>query len=339
MTDIPHGYPLTVRDSGLGTAISLMLRSMPYALMRFVILLGYSLAAIVWLIVMLGGAAWAGSHIAGVFGFVWFIICAVVGGWAWRMLLRYALHLVECGHVAVLTELVTHGSVGNGTESMFDYGKRIVTERFGEVNALFALNLLVRGVVNTVNGVIEGVSSFLPIPGLDQVARVISAIMRAATRYIDKVIFSYNLARADGNPWGGARDGLVYYAQNAKPILKQAIWIAILDYVLGALLWLVMLAPAAAITYMLPLSVREFGGIVSVVIAVLFVLAARGAFLKPLFLIMIMVRFHNLVEHQDVNRQWVDRLDQVSSKFRDLSKQAAEVFNPAKAPAPVTPAT
>jgi len=338
MTHIPHNYPLVVRDSGLATAISLMQRSLPYALMRFGIQLAYSVAAIVWLVVMIGGAAWTSLHIANVFGIVWFVIWAAGGGWIWATLLRYLLHLVECGHVAVLTELVTRGSVGNGNESMFEYGKRIVTERFGEVNALFAVNMLVRGVVNTVNGAIEGLTSFIPIPGLDSVARIISAITRAATRYIDKVIFSYNLARDDQNPWGGARDGLVYYAQNAKPILKQAVWIVILDYILGAMVWVVMLAPAVVVTMLLPQSVREFGAIVSIVIAVLFALAARGAFLKPLFLIMIMVRFHGLVEQQEINQKWVDWLDRLSDKFRELGNKVAQTFNPTTAPAQPKPA-
>ncbi|MGD0106244.1 MAG: hypothetical protein ABSC06_19715 [Rhodopila sp.] len=35
----------------------------------------------------------------------------------------------------------------------------------------------------------------------------------AATRYLDKVILSYNLARNENEPWTGAREGLVYYAQ------------------------------------------------------------------------------------------------------------------------------
>ncbi|MDR2244371.1 MAG: hypothetical protein LBE15_03050 [Burkholderiales bacterium] len=329
---IPHSYPLTARDSGLGTAISLMMKSLPYALMRFGILIAYSLATMVWLVVMLGGAAWAGTRIASAFGVVWFIGFAAVGGWIWAALLRYVLHLVECGHVAVLTELVTRGSIGNGSEPMFAYGKRIVIERFGEVNVLFALNLLVHGVVNVVNRIVKGVTGLLPVPGMDALARLLAAVLRAATFYLDKVIFSYNLARADGNPWAGGRDGLIYYAQNAKPILKQAVWIVILDYVLSALLWLVLLIPAAAITLILPASVREWGGVISVVIAILFALSARSAFIKPLFLIMVMVRFLNLVEQQEVNQQWVDRLNQVSDKFRDLGKRAVQALTPAQTP-------
>jgi hypothetical protein len=320
------------------SAVALMLRSLPYALMRFGILLACSVACIIWLVVTIGGAVWLGSHIAGVFGFAWFVTCAVVAGWFWTTILRYILHLIECGHVAVLTELIVHGKVGNGTESMFAYGKRIVTEKFGQVNVLFALNLLVRGVVNAVHNTIEGIGNLLPIPGLDSIARLITAVLRAATRYMDKVIFSYNLARADDNPWRGAQDGLVYYAQNAKPFLKQAVWIVVLEYALSIVLWLVFLIPAAAVTSMLPASVRETGGIVTIVIAVLFALAARGAFLKPIFLIMVMVRFHVLIEHEIINQAWVERLNQLSDKFRDLGKQAVGYLGATKTEDPAKPA-
>ena len=39
-------------------------------------------------------------------------------------LLRYFLHLIECGRVAVPTQLIVQGRVGNVTESMFAYGRR-----------------------------------------------------------------------------------------------------------------------------------------------------------------------------------------------------------------------
>jgi hypothetical protein len=318
---VPHHYPLAVRDSGVAVATSLLLRSMPYALMRFAILLSYSVACIVWIVVTIGGAVWAGTHIAGVFGLAWFVGCVFVAGWLWATILRYVLHLVECGHVAVLTEFIVHRRVGNGSESMFAYGKRIVTERFGQVNVLFALNLLVRGVVNAVHNTIEGVGSLLPIPGLDGIAKLITMILRAATRYMDKVIFSYNLA-CGGDPWSGARDGLVYYAQNTTAIVKQAIWIVVLEHILTAVLWLALLVPAAAITAMLPHAVRESGGIVTVTIAILLALAARGAFLKPVFLVMVMVRFHVLIEHQMTNPEWVASLDRLSQKFRELGEKA-----------------
>lgn len=331
----PHSYPLAVRNSGFISSFGLLTRSLPYALMRFAALLTVSVACIVWMVITIWGAAWTGTHIAGAFGVVWILSCVIAAGWFWTAILRYLLHLIECGHVAVLTELIVQGRVGNGGESMFAYGKRIVTEKFGQVNVLFAINLLVRGVVNAVHRSMEGVGHLLPIAGIESIANLITAILRAATRYMDKVIFSYNLASRDDNPWRSAQYGLIYYAQNAAPILKQSVWIVLLEYALSALLWLACLISAAALTTILPHSVRQIGAVGTIVVAALFALAARGAFLKPVFLIMIMVRFHVLIEHEPLNQDWVARLDQLSEKFSDLGKRA-QTF---AAPSAVRPPT
>ena len=315
-------YPLLVRDHGLSSAIGLLLRSLPYALARFGLLLAFTVGCIVWMVVTFGGAAWLGTHIAQAFGWIWLIACVVGAGWFWGTVLRYALHLVACGHVAVLTELITRGAVGNGAESMFAYGRRIVTERFGQVTALFALNALVRGVLQSFHRTLDWFGEMLPIPGLGGIASLLTMVLRAATRYLDKVVFSYTLARGEPDPWRGAREGIILYCQNAKPILKTSVWIVIVERLLSFLLFLLLLIPAGAITVLLPPSVREVGGLVTVVIAVLLAGTLRASFVKPLFLIMIMVRFHTLVEHQAVNAEWDQRLAGVSTKFRDLGQRA-----------------
>jgi hypothetical protein len=323
---IPHSYPLAVRDHGLATAFGLLMQSLPYALARCGILLAYSLGGVIWLVVTLGGAAWLSTHIANVFGVVWFILCVVGIGWFWGAVLRYLLHLIACGHVAVLTELITRGQIGNGSESQLAYGRRVVTQRFGQVNALFGLNMLVRGVLQAFHRTLDWIAELLPIPGLESLANLVNVVMRAATRYLDKVILSYNLARNDQDPWHGAREGIVYYCQNARPILETSIWIIILEHVLSAVLWLLLLAPAAAITVLLPHAVRESAGIATIVIALLLAATLRAAFIKPLFLIMMMVRFHTLIEHQPLNQEWDARLSALSDRFRTLGAQAATAF-------------
>jgi hypothetical protein len=319
---VRHAYTLTVHDHGLVTAMSLMMRSLPYALARFGILLACTVACIIWIVVAFGGAAWLGHHIASAFGLVWLVLCVAGVGWFWGAVLRYALHLIACGHVAVLTELITRGEVGNGSESMFAYGKRVVTERFGQVNALFGLNMVVRGILQAFHRTLDWVAEMLPVPGLESLSNLINIILRAATRYLDKVILSYNLARNDNDPWRGAREGIVYYAQNAKPILKTATWTVVLERLLSIVLWLLLLAPAAAITMMLPASVRESAGLLTIIVAALLAGPLRAAFIKPIFLIMMMVRFHALVEHQPINQEWDARLASISDKFRDLGMRA-----------------
>lgn len=323
-------YPLAVRSCSLLSAFGLLLRTLPYALIRFALLLAFSLGCILWVVVTLGGSIWLGSYVAPAFGWVWFLCGALLAGWFWIASLRYVLHLIDCGHVAVLTQLIVQGRIGNGTEPMFGYGRRIVTEHFGQVNVLFAMNLLVRGVLNAFHRTLDWMAELLPVPGLGALANLLTAVLRAATRYLDKVILSYNLARNEDNPWNGARDGIVYYCQNARPILKTAAWIVVAEFALSILLWLALLGPAAAITVMLPPAVRGLGAL-PVISAVLLALSARAAFVKPLFLIMILVRFHTAIEGQTIRQDWVARLDQLSGKFRNL-EQKAQTYTQAPPP-------
>lgn len=318
-----HGYKLAVRDPSLGTAIGLMLESLPYALARFGVLMAASLVTLIWLVVMLGGGVWLGKHIAGIFGLVWIVGWALCASFIWGTAVRYALHLIECGHVAVLTELITEGRISSTDGSMFAHGRRLVTERFAQINVLFGLHALIRGVVQSVHRAMDVTADMLPIPGLETIANLADRVLRAATRYIDKVIFSYNLARNSTDPWTTSREGLVYYAQNAKPVLKTAIWCVVLEWVLTVLLWIALLIPAALLTLMLPHAIRESGAIATVLVALLLVGPIRAAFVRPIFLIMMMVRFHASAEGQPINPQWDAQLASISDQFRTLGADAA----------------
>jgi hypothetical protein len=332
---VRHSYPLAIEHAGFVTAASLVGRTLPYAIVRFAVLLGLSFATIAWLLATFGIAGLlAGIH--PLVGIGWMIAGLGLYGWVWRMIVRYALYLIQAGHIAVLTELVTAGSISHGSEGMFAYGKRVVTERFGEVSLLFALDLLIRGVVHAFNRTLDWIARLLPVPGLQGVAGIVNAVIRAATTYIDETIFSYNLARGDENPWRSSKDGLIYYCQNAQEILKTAAWVVVLDKVLTAVVWAVMLLPAFILIRVLPAS--GFGGFVTVatfVIAALFAANVRQAFLKPIFLVMVMTKFHLVVRDQPINLEWDARLSSVSSKFQEIKDKAAEAVRPATLPPPI----
>ncbi len=319
---VRHHYPLAVRSASLATAFSLLLRTLPYALARFGLMLAATIATIVWIVIVFGGAAFLGTHIAHVFGIAWFILCLVATGFFWSGVLRYMLHLIAAGHTLVLTELITKGSIGNTGEGMFRYGVRLVREKFVQINLLYVLQGLVRAVIAAFHRTLDFIADLLPVPGLDGIARLADIVLRAATRYLDEVILSYTFARGE-DPWICAREGLVYYAQNAKPILVTAVRVAILERVLTVVMWLVLLAPAGLVTVMLPASAREAGGLVTIIIAVLLAGSVRAAFVKPLFLIIVMVRYHALIENQPIAAEWDQRLASLSSRFREFGERAA----------------
>jgi hypothetical protein len=118
--------------------------------------------------------------------------------------------------------------------------------------------------------------------------------------------------------------------------LKTAVWVVVLDKVLTALVWLVMLLPAFGLVWILPTgSFAGFVKIAAVVIAALFASNVRQAFLKPTFLVMVMTKFHVVVRNQPINLEWDGRLSSVSSKFQEIKDKAGEEVRPASVPPPL----
>jgi hypothetical protein len=330
---VRHSYPLAITHAGFGTAVSLVMRTLPYALVRFGILVGFTLVTVVWFALTFGGMAFLSAKIHPWVGLGWMVVGLGGYGYAWWFVVRYALYLIKAGHVAVLTELITKGSIDNGAAGMFDYGRRVVTERFGEVNVLFALDLLIRGVVGAFNRTLDWVGRLIPLPGMQSIVGIVNAVVKAATTYIDETIFSYDLARGDENPWRAGKDGLIYYAQNSGEILKTALYVVVLDKVLTVVVWAVMLAPAFLMLAVLPQAAKPGGFLGGLLIAALFASNVRQAFLKPVFLVMVMTKFHSVVQNQAINAEWDGRLSSVSGKFREIKDKAAAAPAPPALPA------
>jgi hypothetical protein len=312
---VRHSYPLAITEAGFTTASGLLMRTLPYVLTRLGILVAVSIITVIWMVITFGGTAFLSEKVHPWAGIPWFVGGMGVYGWIWMTVVRYFLYLLKCGHIAVLTELITTGKIGAEGQGMFAYGKRVVTERFKEVNVLFGIDAVITGVVNAFNRTLNFIGSLLPIPGVSNVTQLISAVMRAATTYIDETIFSYNLARGDDNPWRSGKDGLVYYCQNATEVLKTAVYCVILDYVLTAVAWVLMFGAIWLMSNIAPvLNIYTFG------LAVLLAWNFRTAVLKPLFLTMIMTKFHVTVKGQAIDETWDARLSEISGKFVELKQ-------------------
>lgn len=317
---VKHNYSLTIRDAKFGTAFALLMKTLPYAMVRFGILFLVSIVTIIWAFFTFGIGGFLAGKVHGVVGWVWIIAGCGVYGYLWHFIVRYTLYMIKCGHISVLTELITKGKIGNGNESMFEYGKKTVKEKFTQVNVLFAMDLLIDGVIKSFNRTLNWIANIIPIPGVDKIMQIVNAIIYSATTYIDETIFSYILAREEKNPWKGGIDGLIYYCQNTKEMLKTAVWIVILDKVLTFVLWMIILIP----TVLLMNVIGKGAGMFAFFTAVLIALNLRSAFLQPLFLIMVMTKFHVSVENQEINLEWESKLDNASKKFGEMKDKALQ---------------
>ena len=65
------------------------------------------------------------------------------------------------------------------------------------------------------------------------------------------------------------------------------------------------------------------GGITfSFAVAVLFASNFRSAVLKPLFLVMLVTRYHSLIKDQEINSLYADQLSAASDLFGELREKA-----------------
>jgi len=314
-------------DFSFGRSIAVMIQTMPFVLLRMAVYFG---AALAWVLVTGTGAGigWGigalgdeGFRASATFfgGLTGFGIVAVVMYW----LREYILYMVKAGHIAVMVELIDNRPMPEG-RSQIGHAQAMVRERFGEASVLFALDQLIKGVLRAVTGLIRGVFTLLPVPGMRQLITILRAFLSVAVGFIDEVILAYGMRIRATDPWASARTGLVLYAQNYKPMLKNAAWITLFVYGLAAILFFVMLAPAALIANLYPGGMSAMG----VVIAIILAWSVKQALLEPLAVACLLQAYFRTIEGQTANPEWEEKLEGLSDKFRKIKDRAA----PARAP-------
>ncbi|SEK66070.1 hypothetical protein [Halomonas daqiaonensis] len=310
-------------DFRIGQALGLMLRTLPFILFRLVVYFGVALAYVL----MTGVGAGVGWGIGG-FGDEGFRAAStfwggVIGfgivGAVMYVLREYLLYVVKAGHIAVLVELLDGQTLPEG-RGQIDHANTVIKERFGQASLLFGVDQLIKGVLRTITGLMRGIFGFLPIPGARQFIRIIEAFLKIAVGFIDEVILAYCIKTRSDNAWASSRDALVLYGQNAKPMLKNAAWLALIVYGLSFLVFLIMLGPAALVAYMIPGGWSATG----VIVALLFAWSVKVALLEPFAITCMMQAYFKTIEGQQPDPEWEAKLDGLSKKFRKLKQKAAE---------------
>ncbi|SDU13893.1 ABC transporter ATP-binding protein [Halopseudomonas salegens] len=306
-----------------GRALGLMFKTMPFILFRLGIYLGAALAYMVMTgvgagvgygIGSLGSEGFrAGSTFWG--GLIGFGIVGAVMYW----LREYLLYVVKAGHLAVLVELMEGKELPAG-KGQINYASTVVKERFAQASVLFAVDQLIKGVLRAIVGLTRSVFRMLPIPGGQNLLRILQAFLKVAVGFIDEVILAYCIKTRSTNAWASSREALVLYGQNYKSMLKNAAWITLMIYLLYFLVFLVMLAPAALIAYLMPGGWSAAG----VVFAFLLAWSIKAGVLEPFAITCLMQAYFKAIEGQEPNPEWDAKLDGMSAKFRKLKDKAGE---------------
>jgi hypothetical protein len=326
-------------DFSFGRALSMVMQTLPFIVLRLLVFTGIAVAYV--LTAGIGGAlGWGFGHLGqgadaptgaafwgGAIGF------GLVSG-ALYFAREYILYLVKAAHIAVLVEIYDHRPVPGG-QGQLGYGATFVKTHFAESSVLFGVDQLIKAVLRSLFGTVNFLTAFLPIPALQSLIRMTEAVVRMSLTYVDEIILAYLIRTQTRNPWSTARDGLVLFAQNYMHFLKNAIWLSIFMWLFTFVLLLVLVAPAAALVTL----VHSTSTIWAFGFALVFAIAAKKALMEPIAIAALMQVYFKEIEGQTPNPEWTAKLEQVSSKFRDLAEKAAG-WTPAPAlPPQASPAT
>jgi hypothetical protein len=290
-------------DFSMATALGLMRKTAPFLLFRIAVYFGIAVAYVL----VTGTGAGIGYGIGGFGGEDFRASATTWGGMiglgatagAIYLMREYLLYVVKAGHIAVMVEALDGRELPKG-QGQIAYAKTIVTERFGEASVLFGIDQLIKGVINAITGLVQGLLSILPIPGLDKVMSLVRAYLKLAVGLIDEVILAHGIRTRSDNPYASAKEALVLYGENAKPMMKNAAWLTLFTWGLSIIVFLLMLAPAAAIVYLMP-GAWAAGG---VVFALLFAWAVKVAVIEPFAIACLLQAFFKVTDGQVPNPEW-----------------------------------
>lgn len=318
-------------DFRTGQIFGLLMRTLPFLALRLVVYIGITIAYILavgvgsgigLLFGRIGGNGGSGAGIGGLIGF------GIVSGilyWA----RQYLLYLVKAGHIAVLVELLDGRQVPAG-KGQIDYATNIVKQHFATSSMLFGLHQLIRGVLRVFNRLTVSIASWLPIPGLDVLVKLVDAVINTGLSHLDQVILAQILRKQSDNPWAVARDSTVLYAQNYKGVLKNAAFLTLIIWGLTLLIWIVIAAPIAALIGLF----HVHAGFWTFALALITALSLKAALIDPFATVALIQVYDKITAGQSPNPEWAGKLETMSAKFRTLTQKAREVVTPAPAPSP-----
>jgi len=313
-------------DFDIGRSVSIMMRTWPFIVFRMIVYFGITLAYIV----ATGTGASVGygvGHIStdpdGPLSFaMWGGVVGVgVVSIAVYWIREYILYIVKAGHIAVMVHLIDGRDVPDG-QNQIAYARDVVTQRFAEANILFVVDQLVKGAIRAITGLIGGIAAFLPIPGLSGLVSFINTVIRLSLTYVDEIILGYNIRINSSSPFETARQGVVLYAQNGKIMVKNAVWLAVIMWGVSFVIFLLMLAPAGAILFLMPGQLAGW----AFVLAIVFAWAFKAAFIEPFAIACLMQVYFKTIAGQVPDPDWDARLAEASSKFRELKDKALSSF-------------
>jgi len=307
-------------DFNLRGIIALMIKTYPFLVFRFMIYTGITLIAVA----LTGGGAgigWMGGAIIGEpEGGVFYGGLAGVGAASYFLYIirEYLLYQVKAGHIALLVKFMDGQPVPQG-QGMVVYAKNQVQQHFKESSVLFAVDQLIKGVLKVISKTFNTLANMIPIPGLANIINAANKIISMSLTYVDEIILAHHMRNGSANVWSDSAEALVLYAQNYGKMLKNAFWVSLLVWVLTIAVFVMVLAPFAALATAYP----SIAGFWTFATAGLIAWGFKAAVIDPIAMTALMQVYFKAIEGQDPSKEWEAKLLQLSDKFKQLKDKGA----------------
>jgi len=295
----------------------------------------YLAVTLIMLVVGILGALlciWSAT-VSGALSFILFlaIFFGLVG--FLRFAKRYALYMVKAAHIAAITEYLKTGNVPvteKGYKSVLAFGAEKIKSNFVSANVAFAADALISGatrqIMRWVNR-IENLFSF--IPGARSIFAFINLVLSTALNYIDEAVLSYVFWHTEEKSGlKKACDGLVYYAQSWKSMLKGALKVGVTIWLLRIVSYLVFFFIFNTIGAVL---FSASGFFFALLIAFVVLYGIETALVDPYATCIMIIDYHKAIKDQPLKADLYGKLCSVSRKFRDLFSKSGQP-NPAGDP-------
>jgi NADH:ubiquinone oxidoreductase subunit E len=245
-----------------------------------------------------------------------------------RLAKRYFLYMIKVAHISAITEYIKTGKVPNtakGIKGVINYGTEVIKNNFGTANIAFVIDALIAGATKQIMRWLNKIQRlFSFIPGADKVLQFLNFVLATALNYIDEAILSYILARKSekGNAFKKACDGLSYYAQSWKSMLKGAFKVAAFIWLLRIIGFLVFFIIFTAIgVAMFSSTVANFFGLV---LALIILYTIEAIIVVPYSTCIMINDYNQAIKGQALKRDLHGTLCKVSGKFKSLFQKSEQ---------------
>lgn len=269
-------------------------------------------------LIMLGLASMDDTGVVGVYMMmIWMVLSLAALG----ISQHYIGYLLKAGHIAVVTQLLTTGSL---PENSFEYGKGMVKKKFATAAAYLAVDRLVSGAVRQINGGLDIVGNVLgKIPGMDSLVSFAKSFVNIALGNVDECCLAYTFYHEEQSAFKSAADGVVIYFQNWKTILKNALKTALITLVLSAVAWLLLMAVTVAV-----LSATGMPGFnlffVAVILAMMVVHTVKSSVMDSYTMVCMVCSYMQVAPDTEITFDLYDKLCKLSSQFKSLFQKAEQ---------------